>query len=291
MDLVVVRPVQAGGDPPPEDPPLGPALDVLGVLDPLMEHRPEGLDPDLVEREAAARPEAVAGEVAPARLVPGALGPVVGQVAERLPEGAQGRRRPVVARDVEDLFQPLDQPGRAGRRAAASAAGVSKRGPDRRDRRVDSSDCSITIWSVSTPRHGWCAGAVSPVRPGRGAGSGAASGGRRSATGTKARWCRPRSPGPPGGPARARPSPCGRPASGSASGGSSRIESGSAAHQVAGPVLRAAPSCWPAGRRPAGPSSRSKSRPAMCDLVPLLGVAGDDAEPGLRRVRRSRSPT
>ena len=48
-------PVQAGGDPPPEDPPLGPALHVLGVLDPLVEDRPEGLDPDLVEREARSR--------------------------------------------------------------------------------------------------------------------------------------------------------------------------------------------------------------------------------------------
>ena len=81
------------------------------MLDPLVKDRPEGLDPDLVEREAPAGPEAEAGEVEPARLVLRALQPLVGQVAERFPQGAQGRGRPLVAGDVEQLLEPLDQPG------------------------------------------------------------------------------------------------------------------------------------------------------------------------------------
>ena len=43
IDLVVVRARQARRHPAPEDPPLGPALHVLGVLDSLMKDRPEGL--------------------------------------------------------------------------------------------------------------------------------------------------------------------------------------------------------------------------------------------------------
>ena len=92
-------------------------------------------------------PEAVARQVEPARLVPGAPEPLVGQVAERLPEGPQGRGRPLVAGDVEGLFQPLDQPGRARApraatpgpnavRIAATAASIS--------------DCSMTTRSASS---------------------------------------------------------------------------------------------------------------------------------------------
>ena len=53
MDLVVVGTSRPGRDPPPEDPPVGPALHILGVLDPLVEDRPERFDPDFVERIAA----------------------------------------------------------------------------------------------------------------------------------------------------------------------------------------------------------------------------------------------
>ena len=198
IDLLVVGPRQARGHPPPEDPPLGPALHVLGVPDALMEDRPERLDPDLVEREAASRPEEEPGEVEPARLVLGALEPLVGQVAERLPERPQGRGRPLVARRVEDLLEPLDQSRRAG--LAASRGGDAAHGASNAARiaaiAASISDCSMIdpVGLIAGDRsRGGRAG-----RPGRGAGSGAASGGRRSATGTRARSCRPRSPAPPG---------------------------------------------------------------------------------------------
>ena len=147
--------------------------------------------PELVEREAASRPEEEAGQVEPARLVPRALEPLIGQVAERLPEGAQGRGRPLVARHVEDFFEPLDQPRRA--RVVAGSAGrrgtAVERQPDRRDRRVDLGLLDhdpvglVARHRIRRRQAG---------RPARGAGSGAASGGRRCATGTRARSCRPR---------------------------------------------------------------------------------------------------
>ena len=65
MDLLVVGAGQARRHPPPEDPPLGPALHFLGVADALREDRPERLDPDLVERESAAGPQGESGEVEP----------------------------------------------------------------------------------------------------------------------------------------------------------------------------------------------------------------------------------
>ena len=98
---------QAGRDPPPEDPPLGPALHVLRVLDALVEDRPEGLEPDLVERVTPAGPEAEAGEVEPARFVLRALQPLLGQVAERLPAAPEA---------------PRAATGRGARRAAPRAA-------------------------------------------------------------------------------------------------------------------------------------------------------------------------
>ena len=104
---------QAGGDATPEDPPLGPALHVLRVAHPLVEDRPEGLDPDLVHREAAARPEHEAGEVEPSGFVLRALEPVVGQVAERVPERPQGRGRPL---------------GRAARRWTSSSRLITRAG-------------------------------------------------------------------------------------------------------------------------------------------------------------------
>ena len=134
MDLLVVGPRQAGRHAPPEDPPFGPALEVLGVADARMEDRPEGLDPRLVEREARPRAQAEARQVEPARLVPGGLEPPLGRVAQRLPERPEGRRGPLVPGGVECLFQPLDQPG------GAQLLGQVPRGegrPDRLDGRVE----------------------------------------------------------------------------------------------------------------------------------------------------------
>ena len=200
------------------------------------------------------------GQVEPARLVPGALEPLLGQVAQRLPERPEGRRGPLVAGHVEDLLEPLDQPGRAE---------LLGRG-DRPERHADRLDGRVELGLLDHDAVGLAARDRGPRAPacrrGPGAGSGAASGGRRSATGTRARPCRPRSPAPPGGPARARPSPCGRPASGlaaAAARGSSRGRRGPG--RPAG--RRGGPSCSPAGRRPAGPSAgrsrggRSRSRP------------------------------
>ena len=133
VDLVVMLAAQAGRDAPPEDPPLGPALHVLRVLDALVEDRPEGLEPDLVEREAAAGPEREAGEVEPARFVLRALQPLIGQVAQRLPAGTQRRGRPLVARNVEQLFEPLDQTRRArSRRRLPRARRLERRRGSRR---------------------------------------------------------------------------------------------------------------------------------------------------------------
>ena len=113
VDLVVVSLVQAGGDPTPEDPPLDPALEVLGVGEPLVEGRPEALDPDRVHREADPGAEAVAGQVQPALLVTGGPRSIARRLAERLPEGPQCRGRPVVSGRIEEVLQMLDQPGRA----------------------------------------------------------------------------------------------------------------------------------------------------------------------------------
>ena len=286
MDLVVVRRRQAGRHPPPEDPPLGPALDVLGVPDPLVEDRPEGLDPDLVEREAPARPEAEAGEVEPARLVPRALEPLLGQVAERLPERPQGRGRPLVARDVEHLFEPLDQPrrarspaGRRGRRSnAARIAAIA----------ASSSDCSMTTRSASSP---------ATVARGRGLAGrpaeldleppAAVVGPRLAPELDRADLGHPRRQADR---ARARPSPCGRPASGSeaaAARGSSRGRRPRG--RPAG--RRAGPSCWPAGRRPAGPSGgRSRGR-SIAISSPSWASRGTTQSQGLVGLLASRSPT
>src|SRR5437764_516571 len=108
MDLVVMGASEARGDPAPEDPPLDPALHVLDVADPLVEDRPERLDPGLVHGESAAGTEREPGVVEPSRLVLRALEPMIGQVAERLPERAQGRGRPLVARLLQGLLQSLD---------------------------------------------------------------------------------------------------------------------------------------------------------------------------------------
>ena len=143
-------PAQAGGHPPPEDPPLGPALHVFLCLHALVEDRPEGLEADLVERKPRPGPEREAGEVEPARLVLRALDPLVGQVAERLPERPQGRGGPLVARDVEQFLEPLDQPRRAALSELAAEAAASNAA------RIaaiaaSSSDCSMITRSVSSP--------------------------------------------------------------------------------------------------------------------------------------------
>src|SRR5204863_7087426 len=103
-------PRQARRHPPPEDPPLRPALHLLREADSLMKQGPERLDPDLVEREPPTGPEDESSQVEPPGLVLGALEPLVRQLAQRLPERAQGRGRPLIAGRVEELLEPLDQP-------------------------------------------------------------------------------------------------------------------------------------------------------------------------------------
>ena len=229
-------------------------------------------------------PEAVAGQVEPARLVPGRLEPLLGQVAERLPEGAQGRRRPLVAGDVQHLFQPLDQPRRARAPRAAPPAPNAVRIAAMA---ASSSDCSMTT------AVGLLAGDRRRGRPGGPAGPAeldleppAAVVG--PATGTRARPCRPPSPAPPAGPGRARPSPCGRPASGSASGGSSRIESGSAATRSPG-RSSARTELLASGKATGWPISRSKSRRSIAISSPSWASRGTTQSQG-RSVRSGLEP-
>ena len=222
-----------------------------------------------------AGPEAEAGQVEPARLVPRALEPLLGQVAERLPEGPEGRGGPLVARDVEDLLEPLDQPRRAGSSAGAEAG--AERGADRRDRRVELGlldDDPVGLlardrasrrragrpgprsWIWSRQRRSsvrdWHQSSIVPTSVTRAA----------RLTGTRSAFALR--------PTRIR----------LWSGGSSRIESGSAATRSPGLVVgpdRAA------GQREGDRLAHQEVEVVAVDrdLVPFLGVAGDDAEPGL----------
>ncbi len=228
MDLLVMGLVQPRRDAPPEDPPLGPALRILDVLDPLVERRPEGLDPRLVEREPDTGPEDVAGHVEPPRLVLRRFIPPIGQVPKRLPAALAAPRAatsrggrpgilPVASRAAPDLARR----GRLPRKTPALIAAMP----------ASSSDCSMTTEAASASR---IAGTGRARSMNRGAESGAASGGRRSASGTRPRSSRPPSPSPRAGPAHARPSPSGQRGCAVRSGGRSRIDSGPAATRSPG---------------------------------------------------------
>ena len=135
MNLLVMGPDEAGGDPPPEHPPIGPALQVPAVLDPLVEHRPEGLDPVLVERESGPGSEAEPGQVEPARFVPRPFQAELERIADRLPEGPKGRRGPGLPRSIEESL-PAVLSSRLGPPSSA-LAGLAKApiGSPRRRRR------------------------------------------------------------------------------------------------------------------------------------------------------------
>ena len=201
VNLVVVGPRQAGGDSPPEDPPFGPALHILGELHSLMEDRPERLDAKVVERIAAAGAEEKPGHVEPARFVARALEPFLGGGKQRVPQRLAVPTE-ATRRERRRGFPRAASPAARGRRLQAAVAAMSSRRPaDPRTRR--GSPRSRRRARTARSRRGptrlrsRCR-AGSSGRPVREAGSGAASDGRLVATGTRARSCRPRSRAPPG---------------------------------------------------------------------------------------------
>src|SRR3954468_3374060 len=102
-DLVLLRARQPARHATPQDPPLELARVVLVVDDPGVEQPPGLLDAPVVERIAEPGTQRVADEVVPARLVRRRLAAAAAQILERLPQRAQDRERPAVARPEDGL--------------------------------------------------------------------------------------------------------------------------------------------------------------------------------------------
>ena len=231
---------------------------------------------DLVEREPRPRPEAVARQVEPARLVPRASS-AAGRPASR--SGSQRARRAEGghwSRGTSSISSSRlisrDGPVFLGRRDRP------ERGPDRGDRRVDLRLLDDDAVGLRRPRPA-PRGRGRAAR-GRGAGSGAASGGRRCEL-----WHQ----------SSTVPTSVTRAASRTGDALGLRLAAdphqalqrrqvadrvGVGRDEVAGPVVGADRASSPAGRRRAGPSTGRNRGGRSSDLVPFLRVARDDAEPG-----------